>query len=128
MVLTKEQMLRVEKRRYKTIDVPELGGEIKIASLSAGASLRLNSLRKASDGAEFSVDDARILLESVVEPKLDTAEEMDQFIDTVSNETLSAVLREIMALSAPGFATKNGAGVAEQNPSSAALNVSSPSA
>jgi len=44
-LLKKEQLLRKSKRTFKDVDFPELGGSIRVASLSAGSSILLNALR-----------------------------------------------------------------------------------
>lgn len=46
MFLTAEQALKVENRRFGEVEVAELGGKLRIASLSADAALRLGELKK----------------------------------------------------------------------------------
>jgi hypothetical protein len=46
--LTADQALKVEFRRYGEIDVPELGGTLRLASLGASAALELMELQEAA--------------------------------------------------------------------------------
>ena len=127
MLLTKEQILKVEGRRFKTIEVPELGGSLRIASLSAGASLKLKQLGDTDDQRAMALV---MFKGSIVDEKnapMFDAEATEAFLDAISVETLGFILGEITSLSARKKGT-NGAEVAETNPSSAVLSVSSPSA
>ncbi len=45
MILNREQALRVSKRVYENIKVPELDGELRMASISAGTSLLMRGLQ-----------------------------------------------------------------------------------
>ncbi len=140
MRLNREQMLKVEKRKFKDLEVAELGGDLRIASLSAGAALRLRELGietgLATAGAygEMAVT---LFSSSIVDDHgiamLDEAA-AKEFIGRISTDTMSLLVTEIMKLSGkdkPQVIVSNGAAGSEApaaNPSAAAQSASSPTA
>jgi hypothetical protein len=141
MRLTREQMLKVEKRKFLDLHVPELGGEVRIASISAGAALRLREL-----GIETGIATAGAYGEMAVTlfstcivndkglSELDEAA-AKELIDRISTDTMSLLVTEIMKLSGKDkpqvVVAKNGAEGSEVpagNPSEAAPSASSLSA
>ncbi len=44
-LLSKEDLLKKSKRTYKDVEIPELGGTVRVASMSAASSIALNAIR-----------------------------------------------------------------------------------
>lgn len=133
MLLTRDQILKVEGRRHKDIEVPELGGTIRVMSVSAGAGLELKLIGDADNDrrgiavtmfADAIVDDQN-------NPVLDQ-ESAKILVQKISIETMNLLIREILALSrSPEKKVENGAAAAEApiaNPSEGSPSASSPSA
>lgn len=120
-VLNKEQALKVERRKFRDLDVPELGGALRIANVSAGCGLRLKELTAEATLEGREVDQRAMTLamfaSSIVDeggrPLFDERE-AEQFVDRISAETLGAIVSAITALSRTGKA--NGAEAAEAGP------------
>ncbi len=103
MVLTREQALKVSHRVFKVIDAPELGGELRLASLSAGASLAFNSLNARKDKGEDVAREQMLLIieQAIVDEKdqsLFDAASAAQFLSTVSLNTLTLIMTETFSL------------------------------
>ena len=43
-ILTREQLIAAQDRRFKVVEVPGLGGAVRIASLSAGGAMKCQAL------------------------------------------------------------------------------------
>lgn len=129
MLLTKGQMLKVEGRKHKDIDVPELGGQVRVTNISAGCGI---TLKEIADKGGSQRDMALAMFTSCVvdekdDPMFDEAEAL-AFIAKISSETLSLIVSEITALSRSAKSAANGAEVPAGNPSSATQLAPSPSA
>jgi hypothetical protein len=128
MLLTKGQILKVEKRKFRDLEVPELGGQIRIASISAGCGLSLKELGAKGDSQR---EMALVMFgSSIVDehgaPMFDS-DTASQFLNMISIETMNQIVGAITELSR-GKPSANGAEVAGANPSVAAPSASSPSA
>jgi hypothetical protein len=103
MILTREQMLKVQGRGYKTIPVPELGGEVRMASLSAGVALEFAALAKRREAGEDVNQQIMLLLieSSIVDEKgatlFDKASALE-FLGRISIETCNLIVGEALAL------------------------------
>jgi hypothetical protein len=133
MLLNRDQMLKVEGRKFKLLDVPELGGQIRIASLSAGCGLKLKALGESKPDDSDRQMALAMFESSIVDaagaPMLD-AQAAESFLNAVSPEAMTLIVQEITALSRSKVPA-NGAESAEVplgNPSVAAVSGSSPSA
>lgn len=88
MILTREQALKGTKRTFENITLPDLDGELRLASISAGTGFRIRSLQaraaKGEDverelvlafilGCIVGTDDAPLFDESSASQWLDTA-------------------------------------------------------
>jgi hypothetical protein len=134
MLLTKGQILKVERRRYRNLFVEELGGEIRIASISAGCGLDMKELAGKATSRELAMP---LFTSSIVDengaPMFDD-EEAARFLQAISVETMNFIMGAITDLSGNALkakASENGAAGAEvpaANPSSAAQSESSPTA
>jgi hypothetical protein len=101
-LLTKAQALRVEGRLFKEVFVEELGGDLRLGSLSAGAALQLKEM-----GVEIGAASKKLALvvfaSSIVNEKnepLFDEEEASKWIDTISVVTLRFIIGEVMSLTA----------------------------
>jgi hypothetical protein len=100
MILTREQALKVSKRNYATVEVPELDGELRLASLTAGSALTFASLQARIDkGEDLTREIMLLLIESAIvdetgEPFFDP-ESAKQFLDRISPETISLITEAI---------------------------------
>jgi hypothetical protein len=130
-VLNKAQALKVERRKFKDVDVPELGGQLRLASISAGCGLRLKDLEMGEAGDKNQREGTLAMFEtSIVDEDgkpLFTAEEAEQFLSTISTETLGLIVSAITSLSGKAAKT-NGVEVPAANPSAAAQSGASPTA
>lgn len=119
MNLTKQQLMKVSKRTFVDIDVPELDGKLRLVSFSAGAAIEAQALSKRSAAGE---DVTRAIMMHLIKSAL--ADENSElmfagddagaaaFYDKVSLETLSILIKAVPAGSkakagaAPGEASK----------------------
>jgi len=107
MLLNRQQILKVSKRVFTQVGVPECGegAELRLASLAAGPALAVNALKdREAKGEDVNRQVMLILLESAVvdeegKPFFDAATAA-QFLDTVSQETLMQVVNAIPGLKA----------------------------
>lgn len=118
MILTKAQALRASKRIFVVIDVPELDGQLRLASLSAGASAELQALKARLDqgllvGKEMMVT---MVAHAVVDEQgapLFEKSEAEKFVDTISTETIGLIMRSVPVAEAvpapPSVAISSGA-------------------
>ena len=129
-LLTKEQALKVERRKFRDLDVPELGGTLRVASISAGCGLRAKELDGSA--AEQRLTSLAMFESCIVDENgrpMFSAEEAAAFLESISVETLSLILSAITELSGkPKSKSANGAEVPAGNPSAAAPSASLPSA
>lgn len=144
-LLNKEQVLSVKGKLYKDIDVEELGGQIRVSSMSAGAVLDLKEAGVSLESTTRKlavVAFASCIVDEQKEPLFDQ-EEAAKFIDTISVDTMRFITNEIMRLTAKSqgkdlekkvdAAIKNGAAAdavetPTENPSEAARSDASPTA
>lgn len=137
MLLNKSQILKVERRKFKELEVPELGGALRLASLSAGCGMRLKEASKL----ELNERALSVILfsSSIVDEKgeaIFSEDEATKFVELISIETMNLLVQEILALSGRGrtklTAVANGVEAAPEvppeNPSAAAPSSSSPTA
>jgi hypothetical protein len=52
-LLNAEQFLKIDDHAYEVVDLPKLGGSVKIRSLSGSDALTFEKMRKESDGKEL---------------------------------------------------------------------------
>lgn len=137
MLLNKGQILKVEKRKFKELEVPELGGALRLASLSAGCGMRLKEASKLELNERAS---AVIMFSScIVDEKGEAVFSEDEalkFVELISIETMNLLIHQIFVLS--GRVTEKPKAVANgveaapevppENPSAAAPSSSSPTA
>lgn len=137
MLLTRDQLLKVEKRKFKVLEVEELGGSIRLASLSAGAGIAINRLQLGGGGGDQREMSIVMFESSVVDDKGDPLFDHDSagaFLDRISAETMRLIATEITALSgrAKPVVANGATGPAEEtpaaNPSSGSLSESLPTA
>ncbi len=112
MILTREQALKVTGRVFKNIEAPELGGELRIASLAAGAALAFSALNDRKEKGEDVAHLQMLLIvqHAIVDEKdrpLFDAESAARFLDSVSLSTLTLVMNETFALMPGSVAAGN---------------------
>jgi hypothetical protein len=105
-LLTKQQILSVQGRRYAEIEVPELGGKIRLASLSAGSSLEYKKLdRRRAAGEDCEREQMVLLLSSscvdAAGAKIFDKESAEAFLDVMTIEMMHLIAAEIVKLSTP---------------------------
>lgn len=112
MILTREQALKVSGRSFATLEVPELGGELRLASLSAAPALVANALKeRGAKGEDVEREYFLLLLVSAVvdekgEPLFDRASAEDLLL-RVSAETILMIVQAIPAANAPAVPLGN---------------------
>lgn len=120
MNLTKQQLMKVSKRTFVDIDVPELDGKLRLVSFSAGAAIEAQALSKRSAAGE---DVNREIFMHVIQSSIadenselmfaGDAEGAAAFYGKVSLETLAFIVKSVptgskhaKAGAAPGEASK----------------------
>jgi hypothetical protein len=105
MLLSKEQALKVSKRTFVTIKVPELDGELRLAPLAAGPAMALQALNERKSKGEMVVQELMLLLieKSLVDekgdPLFDTASARE-FLERISLDTMMDIMKSV-----PGYGT-----------------------
>lgn len=97
MILTRAQALQVSKRSFVTINVPELDGDLRLASLSAGPSLLLNDFKdrmakgEAGVGREMMVTLMEMAVVDESGEQLFDHASAAAFLDRISPETMQLI-------------------------------------
>jgi len=108
MAMTFDQMMKLEGRRFETLLVPEIGGEVRLAELSASRSLEFKKLqakreREKDDGLERQ-QMICLLVGAIVDdqgtPVLDD-KKAAKFLDAMSFQTLQLIVSKIMEMMVP---------------------------
>lgn len=113
MILTKDQALKVSKRAFANIFIPELDGELRLASLSAGKAAVINFLRAKIDAGEGSKREFLIacvqaaVVDENGEQLFDTASAA-KFVDTASIDAVLLIANSIPAPKVDGPAVPPG--------------------
>lgn len=101
--LTADEALKVPNRRYGEVDVPELGGKLRLGSLSAEAALKMLELQQGK--AEGGAVDPRVMMHFMLRhvcvdlagDMLFTDEQATQLINRISMETVTDLVEKITA-------------------------------
>lgn len=104
MLLTKDQLLRGTDRRTIEVDVPELGGHLRLRAPSAAAALRARELYSKKDASEsdlMRVMVAALCVDEKNEP-LFTEDEAGKLLDAVSPATMGLLSEKFAELSGGG--------------------------
>ncbi len=106
-ILTREQALKVRKRAFATVFIPELEGELRLASTSAGTQMALQEL-KASGRTDATAAMMKLMIEKCVVGE----DDKPIFDETSAAEFFSQISLASMDLitnNVPGFVAKKAA-------------------
>lgn len=101
MILSKQQALAASKRKFVTIAVPELGGELRLGSLMAGPALNAAKLHeRQGKGENVNREIALLILEKSVVDEAGkpffTAADAEKFIDEVASaDTVMLIIQSL---------------------------------
>lgn len=101
--LTLEEALKLEGRKFKDLEVPELNGTLRLAELPAGRSLEFKHMQdRRAKGEDLERKQMELLLASALvdaggKPLLD-AKTAGKFIDAVSFSTLNLIVMAVLEM------------------------------
>lgn len=101
-----EDAMKISGRRFEDLEVPELGGKIKLAELTAGRSLEFKKLQvKREKGEDVERKQMVLMLSAVVgpddKPFFPDDKAAEKFIDTVSFKTLELIASKVAQMMIP---------------------------
>lgn len=125
-MLNLQQLMAVKSRRERIIELPELGGQLRAASLSAAAAAKFRSLiKRQAAGEDIENELTRLILLSTCvddagKPLFDEAS-VDAFLATTDVQLVARIIDEISPLLRKPDATETPAapGNSEASPSAA---------
>ena len=118
--LSKEQILAASRTRFRDIDVPELGGKLRVRTLSAAASTKAEELQerlKAGEKVQLQML-GHLLVSAIVHPetneRLFSDEDATLLLESLDMQSVASLIPKIEAAFSP---EEKPAGNSEASPS-----------
>jgi hypothetical protein len=98
-ILTQEKLLAVQNRKFELVDVPELGGSVRLGSPTAATVIEIRQLeRRRAKGEDVEKDLTLLLISSTVVDGVGRAvfdkETAAAFLDRISPDTMAKLVEE----------------------------------